>query len=893
MKERLGRTRGNKTRTFAVLALPLASLFALAAAAPEARAQVEVTIGAEDPAAAESPADDGAFVVRRGGGTLLVPLNIGYTVSGSATAGEDYAALSGSVTFGPFQSEVTIPVQVTGNDDIFEGDETVVVTLREASSVILVTRTATVTIADSPHAVGIADTADVTEDSGGTGSVTVTLGARNESGTDLAVDYAVEGTATPGEDYEALPGELVIPRGASQATIEIVPLPDDELELDENVVITLTGTGDPRVSIGDRAGGEVTIADDEARRDDDGDGIANLDECPDLEPCPDTDGDGIPDDLDDDDDGDGVPTASENPPAQDTDEDGTPDYLDDDDDGDGRLTRAEDADEDGDGNPATDPTDLDDDGVPDYLDFDDQGGPTGDLDGDGLTNEREEDLGTDPENPDSDGDGVNDGAEDAAGSDPLDQASFPDADEDLVPDPVEEAEGSDPNDAASFLDSDSGGTADYIETVLYPNRGLEPTDPADPADDRRDFDGDGLPDRLELSISGDPQDPDSPTASGGGDDDGDGVSNAVEHYLMTLGISPADELSDYDRDGYPDAAEIRLGLDPLTTADRDTDGDGVPDAVETPGGLDLDATTDTDGDGVPDARELAMGADPLDEHSPVANGGLDEDGDGVSNAVAHVLERLLGANATGDTDGDGIDDAEEIRLGTDPARDEQPSIWIELAQADVGAVNALAADAGAATATAMVGGHQTGTLHYDWSGSDNAVLAVTSGDRFAKTLTFSPETLPAGAYELLLRVHREVGEVQTAPSELHFAFEVLEDATAEDVADADGDGIPDYADEHDGRRGFANELPAHAGVLMQAEPGTRLRLGATARSVRSTSALVSPADIASVADGTAEDTFEYPGGIYDFEVANLPSPGTAVRVVLPQSAPIGEFAEYR
>lgn len=49
--------------------------------------------------------------------------------------------------------------------------------------------------------------------------------------------------------------------------------------------------------------------------------------------------------------------------------------------------------------------------------------PVGDSDGDGLSDEEEADLGTDPNNPDTDGDGVTDGAEVDCGSDPLDPDS--------------------------------------------------------------------------------------------------------------------------------------------------------------------------------------------------------------------------------------------------------------------------------------------------------------------------------------------------------------------------------------------------------------------------------------------------------------------------------------
>lgn len=127
--------------------------------------------------------------------------------------------------------------------------------------------------------------------------------------------------------------------------------------------------------------------------DSDGDGIPDEDEydwCGNP-PC-DSDGDGTPDYLDGDDDGDGIDTKDENPDpngdgdpsdAQDTDGDGIPDYLepndvdtdgdghynhdDDDDDGDGKPTAGENADPNGDGNPA-DALDSDGDNTPDYLD---------------------------------------------------------------------------------------------------------------------------------------------------------------------------------------------------------------------------------------------------------------------------------------------------------------------------------------------------------------------------------------------------------------------------------------------------------------------------------------------------------------------------------------------
>ncbi|HET6628564.1 MAG TPA: Calx-beta domain-containing protein [Woeseiaceae bacterium] len=865
--------------------------------------EVQVSVVAADASAAETPGDPGQFVVKRVGGNADRAIEVAYSVSGSATPGDDYSALSGSVSLGAGQPEATVAVNVPGDDDALEGSENVTVTLRGvAGDVVIVEPSATVTIADSSYAVTASNAANADEDSGANGRIDVSLGARNASGANLTVSYSVGGSATPGTDYAALSGTATIPVGSSSTSITINPVADDLVEENETVIVTLTDTNNAGAPIGSPASASVSIASaDVDNSDDDGDGLTNRQECPLIVVCIDSDEDGLTNDQDPDDDGDGVPTASEAAPDRDTDGDGTPDYVDTDDDGDGRPTLEEDANDDGDGNPATAPTDVDGDGIANYLDADDSGGPQGDVDGDGLTNDEEADLGTDPARADSDGDGVNDGSEASAGSDPLDNRSFADADGDLVPDAVEADDGTDPGDPNSFADGDGGGTADHVETITYATFGLPQTSIADASDDRRDLDGDGLPDPLEIGGGSNANDASSPTADGAGDENDNGITNAVEAYLETLGIASVEPLSDRDRDGYPDAAEVALGLNPLQASERDSDGDGVPNVVEALAGLDIDGTTDSDGDGVPDAREIALGSNTLDANSPVANGAADDDGDGVSNAIEEVLRRLGAEDVDGssDGDGDGIVDADEIRFGTDPFHDEQPAPWIELTQAQIGSVNALLPDGDTATAIAFVGGHQAGDLVYDWSGSSNALLAVSTGGQSASTLTISPLTLPPGPYELVLTVQRRVGDYTSDVSTVKMVVNVLEGATAADVADVDGDGVPDTADDADARAGLGNELQVQSGARMLVPSGIRLQLGSTARTARTASALVSIEHIASAGDGAggsvgnSQDEFDYVSGIYDFAITNLPDVGSAVQVVIPQAAAIGEFAEYR
>src|SRR5690606_5407042 len=79
----------------------------------------------------------------------------------------------------------------------------------------------------------------------------------------------------------------------------------------------------------------------------------------------------------------------------------------------------------------------------------------------------------------------------------------------------------------------------------------------------------------------------------------------------------------------------------------------------------------------------------------------------------------------------------------------------------------------------------------------------------------------------------------------------------------------------------------------------RSQLGTTARISQGSSARVTQQDIAEAGDGSgggvgnSEDTFDYVGGIADFEVTNLAEAGSVAQIVIPQAAAIGEFPLFR
>ena len=180
-----------------------------------------------------------------------------------------------------------------------------------------------------------------------------------------------------------------------------------------------------------------------------------------------------------------------------------------------------------------------------------------DSDGDGLTDEEELRLGTDPNNPDTDGDGLLDGEEvHRYKTNPLD----PDTDHDGLKDGEEvKRYKTDPLDPDTAHDGLLDG--DEVKTYL--------TDPRDP-----DTDHDGLKDGEEVMRH--KTDPLNPDTDGDGLLDGDEVHGKHAFQGKPLVTDPLNPDSDYDMlsDGYEVLQSRTNPLDP------DTDKGGVRDGHE-------------------------------------------------------------------------------------------------------------------------------------------------------------------------------------------------------------------------------------------------------------------------------------------------------------------------
>ncbi len=84
----------------------------------------EVRVATDTAQAAEDGGPFSAFVVTRAGGTAALPLTVSYRVTGTATPGQDYQTLSGSVTIPAGATSARITVSPTA-DSAVEPDETV------------------------------------------------------------------------------------------------------------------------------------------------------------------------------------------------------------------------------------------------------------------------------------------------------------------------------------------------------------------------------------------------------------------------------------------------------------------------------------------------------------------------------------------------------------------------------------------------------------------------------------------------------------------------------------------------------------------------------------------------------------------------------------------------
>lgn len=222
---------------------------------------------------AAEPNTPGAFTVTLPATyTASQDILVNYTISGTATGGSDYTALGGSVVIPAGQTSVQVPVAVI-NDQIIEGNETVILTVTGASSSSFTltphptNANATVIIGDDDNTpanliLNVSNTGDATEP-GTNGSFSIALPSGFTSTEAITVNYTISGTATIGTDYTALSNTAVIPAGQNSVAVPVPVLNDSELEITETVILTLSSGASTSFTFTANANATVNIIDDE------------------------------------------------------------------------------------------------------------------------------------------------------------------------------------------------------------------------------------------------------------------------------------------------------------------------------------------------------------------------------------------------------------------------------------------------------------------------------------------------------------------------------------------------------------------------------------------------------------------------------------------------------
>lgn len=203
------------------------------------------------------------------------------------------------------------------------------------------------------------------------------------------------------------------------------------------------------------------------------------------------------------------------------------------------------------------------------------------------------------------------------------------------------------------------------------------------------------------------------------------LANCLREHIVTFIYRydnkdvPAEEKADGDTDEVPDYMEEYFGSDP---SENDSDGDGIPDYDEIyrtwtdptildsdENGID-DGDEDYDGDGLKNAEEILIGSNPAE---------FDTDGDGLDD-YSEVY--VYGTDPTKiDTDGDGTSDYDEIQLGLNPESSADAYVLVEQIMDDEYVPEDLLEDN---LAVPYVTGNVSGSINDHVTISDAAIPAL-------------------------------------------------------------------------------------------------------------------------------------------------------------------------
>jgi hypothetical protein len=170
------------------------------------------------------------------------------TANGSATAGSDYTAVTGTLSFPKGSTKQTVAIAITG-DATIEPDETftlklsspVNATLADASGVGTITNDDIAPVVIANSALSVNDVAVLEGNSGSSNLIFTVSLSKADSTRIISVNYAsADASATAGADYTAVTGTLSFPKGSTTQTVAVPVTGDTAVETDETFTLYLS-----------------------------------------------------------------------------------------------------------------------------------------------------------------------------------------------------------------------------------------------------------------------------------------------------------------------------------------------------------------------------------------------------------------------------------------------------------------------------------------------------------------------------------------------------------------------------------------------------------------------------------------------------------------------------
>lgn len=235
-----------------------------------ARASARITIADNDsagsisfarPAYVVSETNETAEITVRRTGGLAEGITVDYAAfAGTATDGEDFDAVSGTLTFDAGETEKVISVPLY--DDVLpEGNETFSLILSNATggATLGLATNAVVTILDDEVVIQFSRT--LYTNSEAAPAVTFVVTRTGPATEEVSIDYGTsDGTAVAGDDYTETSGTLVFGAGVTNRTFTVPLINDTEAEEDETFTVTLSNPSG-NVQLGERDTATVVILD--------------------------------------------------------------------------------------------------------------------------------------------------------------------------------------------------------------------------------------------------------------------------------------------------------------------------------------------------------------------------------------------------------------------------------------------------------------------------------------------------------------------------------------------------------------------------------------------------------------------------------------------------------